>query len=232
MLTLYYTINSPYARKVRVALAEKEIAHQAELLTARPPAEGRIYPERYEQDNPSLRVPMIVDEGRAIWESNLILEYLLRAYPGRQGRGTPPFSRTFTREAHHIDDLLTIHTVETLLNSALNIYAFRRDGVSRENVPYLRREADRTQAILDWLEARITPEGFIPAEFCVADLNLACALTWIGFRQPVEWRGRLKLERLHALWEQRPAMRGTGPEPAAHDPASAGAPGPHEQRNG
>lgn len=221
MLTLYYTVNSPYARKVRVALAEKRIEHRAEKLVARPPAEGRIYPESYESLTPNLRIPMLVAEGKPIWESNLILEYLLRTYPRQNGGGEPPFAPAFTREAHHLDDLLTIQTIETLLNSALNIFALRRDGVLRESVPYLRREADRTQAILDWLEARVTPEGFIPGEFSVSDLNLACALTWIEFRQPVPWRGRPKLERLHEEWERRPAMAATRPDPAA------GAPGKH-----
>lgn len=211
MLTLHYTPNSPYARKVRVTLAEKGLEYQEDKLAARPPAEGRIFPEAYESQTPNLRVPMLTDGERQIWESNLILEYLFKTYPDRQGKGRPPFAREMTRPARHFDDLQTIITIETLLDSAINLFAMHRDGVIPDQIPYLRRERDRTQACLDWLEKRATPEGFAPGEFSVMDLNLACALGWLDFRKPVDWRGRPKLERLSTEWLNRPAMKDTAP---------------------
>src|SRR3972149_7013082 len=97
MLTLYYSPNSPYARKIRIALAEKGLEFASESMAPGSGAPGRTHPGSFETMNPNWRVPMLVDGARRLWESNVILDYLFKTYPDRQGGGNPPFARALTR---------------------------------------------------------------------------------------------------------------------------------------
>ena len=67
--------------------------------------------------------------------------------------------------------------------------------------------------MLDWLEARVKPEGFVPGVLSIQDLNLAITLLWMDFRKPAPWRGRKKLEALVARTEGRPSFQATQPGP-------------------
>lgn len=70
-MKLFGSPNSPFARKVRIVLEEKGIPH--EYIIERPSAPGSRVP----QFNPLGKVPTLVcDEGRAIYDSPVIVEYL------------------------------------------------------------------------------------------------------------------------------------------------------------
>ena len=205
-MKLYYTVNSPYARKVRVVLAERSIPHEAVLVDlAAPPAD-------FSRANPNLKVPCLVDGKRALFESNLVVDYLLKQ-SGPKGSGQPPLASTLARAEHHWDDLLVLVTIETLLDSAANAYGLKRDNITPEQSGTLRRELKRIESELDWLEARVGPEGFIPGVFSIQDLNAVIALLWMDFRKPAPWRGRKKLEALVARYENRPSLQATKPGP-------------------
>jgi glutathione S-transferase len=212
MISLYYSANSPYARKVRIALAEKGLDFEPQLLTAAPLGQGRVFPESFESLNPNLRVPLLVDGGLQLWESNAILDYLFKTYSARKGAGTPPFADSLTRPERHWQDLMILVTIETLLDSAINLFQFIRHGMNPDEVPYLRREQMRTQSELDWLERQATPEGFWPGRFSMMDANLICTLGWIDFRKPVEWRGRPRLEAILQRFDARPSVQSTRPK--------------------
>ena len=67
---------SPYARKVRVAPAEKGI--EFELVTELPWNADTTSPEH----NPLEKLPvLILDDGESVFESNYILEWLEAKYP-------------------------------------------------------------------------------------------------------------------------------------------------------
>ena len=67
---------SPYARKVRIALAEKGIVF--ELVTEVPWNSGTSVPLY----NPLEKLPVLLpDDGEAVYESSFILEWLERRYP-------------------------------------------------------------------------------------------------------------------------------------------------------
>src|SRR5689334_10461384 len=67
---------SPYARKVRTALAEKDIPF--ELLTEVPWNDDTSVP----QYNPIEKLPVLLtDDGDSVYESSYILEWLERKFP-------------------------------------------------------------------------------------------------------------------------------------------------------
>src|SRR5882672_434031 len=70
-MKLLGTPGSPFARKVRIVLEEKRIPH--EYIIERPSAPGSRVP----QFNPLGKIPVLaLDDGRAIYDSAVIVEYL------------------------------------------------------------------------------------------------------------------------------------------------------------
>jgi glutathione S-transferase len=77
-LTFYYGSGSPYAWKVWLALEHKKIAYEFRQLSF---DRGDTKSAEFRAVTPRGRVPTIVDEGFAVWESLAILEYLEERYP-------------------------------------------------------------------------------------------------------------------------------------------------------
>ncbi len=74
-MKLISTTPSPYAQRVRIALAEKGIAF--ELQTEVAWNEGTSLP----QHNPLEKLPvLILDDGLTVWESGHILEWIERKH--------------------------------------------------------------------------------------------------------------------------------------------------------
>lgn len=208
MLNFYYTLRSPYARKVRILLAEMGTPHHPVEISPGSMESGSLFGEDYEAQIPSMRVPSIKDGDEIIFESNLVIAYLLEKYPmQKQGEDQPPLATEMVRSSHKWQDEMVLSTIETLLNSSINITFLKRFGVDIDEVPYLRREQARCQSCLDWLEARATSEGFVPGVFSIADLNLVCALQWFDERDVIPWWGRHRLETIVARYQNRPSVK-------------------------
>jgi glutathione S-transferase len=79
-LTFYYGSGSPFAWKVWLALEHKAIPYDLKVLSF---DKGETRAPAFRAINPRGKVPTIVDEGYALWESAVILEYLDEAYPER-----------------------------------------------------------------------------------------------------------------------------------------------------
>jgi glutathione S-transferase len=71
-------------------------------------------------------------------------------------------------------------------------------------VAYLRRQRDRIDLCLDWLDKTATREGFAPGVFSIMDLNLVCALGNVDNHKSFEWRGRPTLEAIVVGYAERP----------------------------
>ncbi|MBD2344979.1 glutathione S-transferase family protein [Anabaena subtropica] len=77
MLKFYYNPISVNARRVWVALLEKQIPFELLLLNLN----GDQFQEEFTAINPLQRVPVIVDDGLRVVESLAILDYLEAKYP-------------------------------------------------------------------------------------------------------------------------------------------------------
>lgn len=92
-LILYHHNSSVCAAKIRVALAEKALDFESRLLRL----DGdQFYPD-YLALNPNAVVPTLVHQGRAVIESNIILEYLEDAFPAPPLRPADLHSRAGAR---------------------------------------------------------------------------------------------------------------------------------------
>jgi glutathione S-transferase len=77
-LTFYCGSGSPFAWRVWLALEHKAIPYDLKVLSF---DKGETRAPAFRAINPRGKVPAIVDEGFALWESAVILEYLEEAYP-------------------------------------------------------------------------------------------------------------------------------------------------------
>ncbi len=84
--------------------------------------------------------------------------------------------------------------------------AVKRNAVGMDLVP---RQHERIRSCLDWLDARATPEGFIPGLFSIQDIALICPLMWNQARNDIPWRGRANLEAIVARNAERPSVVAT-----------------------
>jgi glutathione S-transferase len=105
MLELYHNDTSTCAQKVRVTLAEKNLDWKSHHLDLR--AGDQQTPE-YLKLNPRGVVPTLVDRGRAVRESNVIMEYLDDEFPQVRLRPADSFGKAQMRlwtkrldEGHH-----------------------------------------------------------------------------------------------------------------------------------
>lgn len=78
MLTFYYHPLSPLARRVWIALLEKNISFESIIVNLK---DGEQFQREFLQLNPFHHVPVIVDNGFRVIESIAILDYLEIKYP-------------------------------------------------------------------------------------------------------------------------------------------------------
>ncbi|HVA14984.1 MAG TPA: glutathione S-transferase family protein [Stellaceae bacterium] len=104
MLYLYQGSTSVCSVKVRLALEEKGLPFDGEVLDLQ---RGDQHRPDYAKLNPNEVVPTLVHDGRAVIESTLILEYLDEAFPDPPLMPADPYARAQARLfMKKIDDYL------------------------------------------------------------------------------------------------------------------------------
>lgn len=90
MLKLYHGRTSVCSLKVRLALAEKNVAFDSVLMTLG----GDQYDPEYLKLNPNAVVPTLVHDDKVVIESTVIMHYINDAFPGPALMPTDPYERT------------------------------------------------------------------------------------------------------------------------------------------
>lgn len=144
-MKLYISNGSPFSRKVRIVLLEKGLSFETDVLDAFRPTVGTL--------GPTLSVPVLDDGDIRIWESDLIVDYLMRTYPDAAATGEfagrPPLSPWLARPEQHWQDMTTLATIASCAASIVNLRLMRPDGITPENSVYLARQRIRVERCLD-----------------------------------------------------------------------------------
>jgi glutathione S-transferase len=184
-MKLYGTTTSPFVRRVRVVAAE--VGEDVERIDTATDAGMAALREV----SPIRKVPVAVIGGRTIFDSRAIVGELTRA------RGWGPLAAGY-------DDNV-VNAIDAALDSIIQLFYLRRDGVAIDGTPYAVRQLDRAGAIFAWLAGKLSTErlGF-------AEISLVCALDWMDFRAsyPTERAG---LADVRAAWRERPSLASTRP---------------------
>jgi glutathione S-transferase len=204
-MKLYFSNGSPFARKVRIVLAEKGLAFESDIDNGLR-AEGSL-------PSPTLAVPVLEDGSVCLWESDLIIDYLLRTYPEARQPTTdavnPPLAPWLARPEQHWQDMATLATIASCAESLVNLRLMQSDGLTPANSDYLARQRLRVERCLDWLEDRVTEEGFAPGWLSIMDIAFICPIVFCETRGVMPWRGRKRLETLVDRHQSRPSFLAT-----------------------
>jgi glutathione S-transferase/RNA polymerase-associated protein len=145
MIVLYEHPLSPYAQKVKIALAEKGVAFECRM----PDFVGGDDPA-FASANPRLEVPALVDGDTRVFDSTIILEYIEDRWP------TPPLlPRTPAERARvrMIEELCDTY-YEAISWAAMEIRVFRRaTGTLADRL--LSRGAEQVAGVNAWLERQL-----------------------------------------------------------------------------
>ena len=203
-MKLLYSLNSPYARKIRVVAAEKRIElEMMPVVLADPDCPVNQY-------NPLGKIPVLVlDDGESLYDSPVIAEYL---------DNRTPVARLIPQD----------HT----LRIRVRRWEALADGVCDAAVAAMlegrRAEAVRDGAVIDKQMGKVErglaalSDDLADGKWCVddtfslADIALGCSLGYLQLRyRHLDWQTRFpNLARHYAAMLQRPSFSETMPPEA------------------
>lgn len=195
-MRLFGSYTSPYVRRVRIfADAVGEPVELADVTTeAGAGALREVAPLR--------RVPVAQwEEGGFTWDSQAILEALVR----RRGWGDFRPVTEVEREGQFI------LAVNGGLDSAVNVYYLRRDGVDVESVPYLVKQQERVGAALGWAATQLRGPAFGDGRPGFAEVVLFTTLEWMVFRNTWRVAESAPLAAFREFWAGYPGWAASAP---------------------
>lgn len=180
--------SSPFVRKVRIVLAEKKIEFQYELDDVYSPAS--IVPH----SNPLGKVPsLIMDDGGAVFDSRVIVEYLDNLTPVH--RLVPPNGRS----------RLEVKTWEALadglLDAAVLVRLEHTQRTESERSPaWIARQMGKVESALQAMSIGLDDKPWCAdGKYSLADICVGCALGYLDFRfAQLGWRAQFSNLARHA----------------------------------
>ena len=184
---------SPYARKVRIVLAERHL--DAELM------EENVWvaDSKIQLYNPLGKIPaLVLDDGTVLYDSRVIVEYLDGVTPGSRLIPDNNRDRAMVKRWEALGD--------GIADAGIAIFLERKRPVEAQGGDWITRQFSKLDSAIAAAARELGERKFCHGEvFTLADIALACALLWVSFRLPeVQWRETYP----HlAAWAERMALR-------------------------
>ncbi len=198
-MRLFLSPTSPFAREVKVALAEKDLLDSTEQVFVDPWAS----PEELLAVNPLSQVPTLeLDDGQILTNSSTILQWLEIAYPAP---GLLPVSPADSARV-----LAVAALAQCLIESVVYVVIESRKPVEQQSEKILTRRRDGIERVLDALEKKFDAS---PEHFMLDALQVGCALEYVDLRLPdLDWRSRCPRLKEWLQWAAaRPSMKQSAP---------------------
>lgn len=203
-LKLYASPASSFARKIRVMLIEKDVAHEVAMINV-------WAPDGYQKVNPIGKVPALeLDDGRVLINSPLIADYVDGRYPAPRFIPADPDGRLEVRRWEAVADGLMDAVAVTLYENRFHDEAAR-------SAAYLDRLRGKIDAGLSRLDGLLSDRPWLVGEsMSLADLAISCHIGFLTVRMPHLFPQERypSLARLWKTMEARDSMIRTVP-PAA-----------------
>jgi len=203
-MKLIASLTSPYARKVRIALAEKKI--ECDLIEQSPWSSETTVPSY----NPLGKVPVLVlDDGTTLFDSRVIVEYLDTVSPVSRLIPEPNRQRIGVRRWEALAD--------GICDAAVAIVLENKRAAKQRDKDWLLRQQHKVDLGLQELARELGDKAWCYGEaYSLADIATGCALGYLDLRHPaIDWRGHYpNLVKLAGKLSKRPSFAETTP-PAA-----------------
>ena len=199
------SLTSPYVRKVRIVFLEKKLEAALEL--------ENVWDAKTQISslNPLGKVPcLILDDGEAIYDSRVIVEYADTLSP--VGKLIPTESR----------ERATVKTWEALADGIMDAGILARleatwRPAEQQSQAWIERQIGKVEAALSQMSQELGENAWCHGnQMTLADIAVGCALAYLLFRFPkLEWQTKFaNLDSLYQKLIQRPSFIETAP-PAA-----------------
>ena len=199
MLKIWGRKNSSNVRKALWAAEELGLAYEAIDAGG---AFGVVDTPQYRAMNPNGRVPVIEDDGFVLWESNVIVRYLL-------ARHTPA-------TAWYPDDVQARARAEKWMDWTTSSFAgpFRtvfwgvlRTPVDKQDWPAINAAIKECTALLAMADQALASRPYLSgSEIGMGDIALG-SFIYAWFEMPIERAAQPHLEAWYARLKQRPAYQ-------------------------
>lgn len=183
-MKLYGSYTSPFVRHCRIALLETNIAYE---FIETDQASSAV-------KSPTKRVPFLADGNVFLTDSTSILKYI------REKSG-----QSFLTVLEEMDQFCTINTA---LDSTVNLFFLQRDGVDIHAYDYLKRQSARIESSLAELNQLELPMN---APYNDVHLRLACYLTWGLLRKCISLEAFSNLQKFLSSMNNYPPFAQTMP---------------------
>lgn len=200
-MKLIASYTSPYARKVRIALAEKKIEY--DFVEESPWAAQTTVPTY----NPLGKVPVLVlDDGTTLFDSRVIVEYLDTVSPVSRLIPEPNRQRIVVKRWEALADGICDAAVAVVLES--------RRSARQQNKDWLDRQLRKVDLGLKELGNELGEKVWCNGEaYSLADIATGCALAYLDLRHAaIDWRAAYpNLVKLAEKLAKRPSFAETVP---------------------
>jgi glutathione S-transferase len=194
---------SPYARKVRIALAEKAIPF--ELVTEVPWNSDTTVPLY----NPLEKLPVLLpDEGGSVYESSHILEWLEVKFPH------PPLLPEDAEDRLESKRCMVIG--DGICDAFVLVFFERQRPQAHQSAPWIARQMRKIEGGFADMARTVGDKDFVIGDrFSLADIAFGSVLGYLSVRFPeFGWRGKHpNLARYYDGLSERPSFRNTVPYP-------------------
>ena len=199
-MKLHWSPRSPFVRKVMIAAHERGLVDR--IVCVRTVAAMTKPHAELMRDNPLSKIPtLVLDDGRVLYDSPVICEYL-------DGLGGAP--KLFPAEPKARFEALRWQALGDGFLDMLVTLRNERERAHPSEV-HMTSTAVRTAAVLQSLEREA--ESLTAAPFDIGHIAIGCALSYLDFRfADDDWRkGHPRIARWHASFAGRPSVRATEP---------------------
>jgi len=201
-MELFYSPNSPYARKARIIIQELDLEPRVKQTAVALPADAKL-----RAINPLGKIPaLLLDDGSVIYDSPVICEYLDDL---GQGKFFPRAG--FFREAQGRWRALTLQALgDGLADAVVRRTQEMRLDDDKRSAEVIRRQTTAIEAAFAVAD-RAAPK--FPAEPTIGEIAIACAIGYLDLRAPFDgWRERYpQLAQWLEIFSQRPSAQATKP---------------------
>lgn len=204
-MKLFITPTSPYARKVRVVLAEKHIECELVVVESLASPDSPVIPH-----NPLGKVPtLVLDDGTSLYDSGVITDYLDHKTPVSRLIPQDNSHRAMVRRWEALAD--------GVCDAAVTVVMEKRRAPEKQDPVVIERQMLKVERGLRVMSEDMGQDKWTAGDrFTLADIAAGCVLAYIDLRMP-ELGWRELYPNLGQLYEQllaRPSFRDSAP-PAA-----------------
>lgn len=201
MRTLFHLWLHAFSRKVRIALAEKNLAFELQI--------EKVWERRTEflALNPAGDVPVLVEEdGTTLANSQVICEYLEEVYPEQNLLGTDPVQRAETRRLiSWFDNKFNREVTENLVGEKLMKRVLK---MGEPHGPSIRAGHANIHYHLDYIGFLTEKRTWLAGDnFSLADITAAAHLSSIDYIGDVPWEEHEAAREWYAKIKSRKSFR-------------------------